>query len=135
MRSVLSKISTRWRVLCAGTLLAAIVPSVSNAAEAPGGIFDLQGGEAIYRNVCQGCHMVDARGAVGAGHYPALAGNPRLATSAYVMTMILKGRNGMPPLSHNLTDQQIADVTNYVRGHFGNHFAGQVTAADVQPLR
>ena len=37
-----------------------------------------QGGEAIYKGICQDCHMPDARGAVGAGMYPALAGNPKL---------------------------------------------------------
>jgi mono/diheme cytochrome c family protein len=32
-------------------------------------------GEVIYRTVCQGCHMPNAQGAVGAGAYPALAGD------------------------------------------------------------
>ena len=40
-----------------------------------GGPFPQQGGEAIYKGVCQGCHMPDAKGAVGAGMYPALAKN------------------------------------------------------------
>ena len=35
--------------------------------------FPFDGGEAIYKGVCQGCHMPDAKGAVGAGAYPALA--------------------------------------------------------------
>jgi mono/diheme cytochrome c family protein len=38
-----------------------------------GGLFSMQDGEAIYKGVCQGCHMPDAKGAVGAGAYPALA--------------------------------------------------------------
>ena len=36
-------------------------------------------GEVIYRTVCQGCHMSAAQGAVGAGEYPALANDPKLA--------------------------------------------------------
>ena len=33
-------------------------------------VFTEQGGEAIYRSVCAGCHMPDGRGASGAGTYP-----------------------------------------------------------------
>ena len=32
-----------------------------------GAPFSMQGGEAVYRGVCQGCHMSDAKGATGAG--------------------------------------------------------------------
>src|SRR5208283_3524981 len=45
-----------------------------------GRTFTEQSGEAIYHGVCQGCHMSDGRGAVGAGIYPPLAANPRLAS-------------------------------------------------------
>jgi mono/diheme cytochrome c family protein len=111
------------------------VPSVSDTADMRGGAFALQGGEAIYSGVCQGCHMADAKGASGAGIYPALAGNPALASAKYIAGIIIKGRKGMPALGDNFTDQQIADVVNYVRSHFGNHYQGAMTAADVQPLR
>jgi mono/diheme cytochrome c family protein len=33
-----------------------------------------------------------------------------------------------------LSDQQIADVVNYVRGHFGNTYKGKVTASQVAEL-
>jgi len=46
-----------------------------------GGPYDFKGGQAIYTNVCQGCHMPDAKGAVGAGMYPALAKNEKLETA------------------------------------------------------
>ena len=97
--------------------------------------FAMQGGEAIYRGVCQGCHMADAKGAIGAGAYPALAGNAKLASSGYVLTMVMKGRKAMPPFRGHFTNQQIADVVNYVRSHFGNRFRGEVTAADVETQR
>ena len=60
---------------------------------------------------------------------------PKLASAGYVMRIVLKGRKGMPALGDNLSDQQIADVVNYVRSHFGNRFRGEVKAADVQVLR
>ena len=97
--------------------------------------FTMQGGEAVYRSVCQGCHMADAKGASGAGLYPALAGNARLASAGYVLTMVMNGHKGMPPFRGHFTNAQIADVVNYVRSHFGNRYKDRVQEADVQALR
>src|SRR5690242_13991261 len=110
-------------------------PAFADTAGMRGGGFALQGGEALYKGICQGCHMADAKGASGAGTYPALAGNPKLATASYVVRIVLKGQKGMPALGDNLSDGQVADVVNYVRTHFGNRFQGEVKAADVQALR
>ena len=97
--------------------------------------FPFQGGEAIYKGVCQGCHMPDAKGAVGAGAYPALAKNESLETAAYPVSIVLKGQKAMPFFGMQLDDQQIADVVNYVRTHFGNKYRDKVRAADVKLLR
>jgi mono/diheme cytochrome c family protein len=110
-------------------------PAFADTAGQRNGGFALQGGEALYRGICQGCHMADAKGASGAGTYPALAGNPKLATASHVARIVLKGQKGMPALGDNLSDQQVADVVNYVRTHFGNRFKGEVKPADVQALR
>jgi mono/diheme cytochrome c family protein len=115
--------------------LAAAMPAAAQTADFRGDAFAMQGGEAIYKGVCQGCHMADARGATGAGSYPALAGNPRLAEPGYVLAMVMNGHKGMPPFRGHFTNQQIADVVNYVRTHFGNRFKGEVKPADVQALR
>lgn len=98
-------------------------------------------GEEIFHAICQGCHMPDAKGATGAGSYPALTGNPRLVSAAYMAAVILHGRRDMPsfiqtgdsgPLENSrLNDTQIADVINYVRTHFGNHYADRITAQEV----
>jgi mono/diheme cytochrome c family protein len=92
-------------------------------------------GEQIFTHICQGCHMPDAKGAVGAGHYPALASNPKLASSAYPAVMVMNGRGGMPPFWMLLNDQQVADVVNYVRTHFGNHYTDALTAEQVKAFR
>lgn len=103
-------------------------------------------GEAIFHNVCQGCHMPDAKGAIGAGTYPALAGNPKLASAQYMAAVILFGRHDMPSFVTKpsagesfaggtmLTDAQIADVINYVRTHFGNHYTDSITADDIKAM-
>ena len=42
---------------------------------------------------------------------------------------------GMPPVGQMMSDQQIADVINYVRTHFGNAYDDAVSAADVEAAR
>lgn len=92
-------------------------------------------GAAIYKRVCAGCHMPDAKGAQGAGFYPALAGNPKLAAGGYPATVVLHGLNGMPSFADMMTDQQVADVVNYVRTHFGNRYRDPVKPAEVKAAR
>ena len=92
-------------------------------------------GEDLYKRICAACHMPDAKGAVGAGFYPALAGNSRLSSAAYPVYVVMKGMNGMPQLGEQMTDQQVADVVNYVRTHFGNDYRDAVQPADVGALR
>ncbi|HET7777198.1 MAG TPA: cytochrome c [Rudaea sp.] len=112
------------------------LPQFSNPGTlADRGHFVQSDGASLYRAICQGCHMADARGAQGAGMYPALAANPKLASAAYPALTVLQGRRGMPAFAENLSDQQVAEVVNYVRGHFDNHFADSVTPGDVARLR
>ncbi len=99
------------------------------------GDYSFQGGAAVYSHVCQACHMADAKGAVGAGAYPALANNPKLAEAGYPVSVILHGQKAMLPLGNLLTDQQVADVVNYIRTGFGNKYKGTVSAADVKAAR
>jgi len=104
-------------------------------------------GEEIYRRVCQGCHMPDGKGAVGAGTYPALAENAHLASAQFTATTVALGRHNMPHFAPqpdlgefeafvtlHLDDRQIAAVVNYVRSHFGNHYTDELTAADIAAL-
>ncbi len=102
-------------------------------------------GAEVYSQICQGCHMPGGQGAVGAGHYPKLAGDPTLASWQYVATTVLGGRNGMPSFgvrangevvfgAATLSDQEVADVVNYVRSHFGNQYKDKVTVSQVAGL-
>jgi mono/diheme cytochrome c family protein len=100
-----------------------------------GGPYDFQGGKAIYTNVCQGCHMPDAMGAVGAGMYPALASNAKLETAGYPVSVVTHGQKAMPAFGTLLNDQQIADVVNYVRTSYGNKYKDKVKPEDVKSQR
>jgi len=77
----------------------------------------------------------DAKGAVGAGAYPPLAANRDLASAEFTLRVVLDGLRGMPPLGGMLSDEQAADVVNYVRSHFGNDYRDRVSAAAVQAAR
>ncbi|HXQ54079.1 MAG TPA: cytochrome c [Stellaceae bacterium] len=97
--------------------------------------FRQQDGAALYRGICQGCHMPEGQGAVGAGAYPALAHNRKLAAAGYPVLVVLQGSKGMPGFAAMLNDAQIAGVVSYVRSHFGNDYADPVMAADVASAR
>jgi mono/diheme cytochrome c family protein len=51
------------------------------------------------------------------------------------MRVMLKGQKGMPPVGQMMSDQQIADVINYVRTHFGNAYDDGVSSADGEAAR
>ena len=97
--------------------------------------FTEAGGEAVYGAACAGCHMPDGRGAVGAGAYPALQNDPRLAAAGYSIGLVLHGRNAMPPFARTLSDEQVAAVVGYIRTHFGNAYPATSAAADVASAR
>lgn len=89
-------------------------------------------GEEVYRTYCQACHMADAKGATGAGTFPALAGNPRLGTTGYAAYIIANGKGGMPWFKDMLSKEQAQALIGYLRTHFGNNYKDPVTAADVE---
>ena len=89
--------------------------------------------------------MPGGQGAVGAGHYPKLAGDPALVAWEYVAITVLNGKHGMPAFglpqnqvmetrSVHLSDAQVADVVNYVRNNFGNNFKSKVNAQQVAKM-
>lgn len=99
--------------------------------------FTADTGAALYAEACQSCHMPGGKGASGGGgsyNYPALAGNAKLASAAYVQSIVLNGNGGMPGFAHYLSDEQVAKVVNYVRTELNDN-ADEVKASDIAPLR
>jgi mono/diheme cytochrome c family protein len=136
------------RRFAAAAALAALLSLIAGQAPAQNGArgsfdpalsagfrFAEQTGETLYTHVCQACHMPDAKGATGAGAYPALAGDKNLAANGYAVSVVLNGQRGMPPIGVMMSDDQVAAVVNYVRTHFGNNYPDAVTAADVKAVR
>lgn len=116
--------------------LALVIPAAKKPSK-PSNVqhFPQQDGEALYRGVCQGCHMPDGKGAVGAGKYPSLSANPNLEAGGYAATVIINGQKAMPPLGPYLSDQQVAAVIDYIRIHFGNAYASPVTMEEIRAAR
>jgi mono/diheme cytochrome c family protein len=148
------KSSATAAVLCAGIALGLAsmcallieTPARADTQDIPDAVpLNAMDGRQIYQHICQGCHMADGGGAVGAGHYPALAKDPTLVSRQHMALTILKGRRNMPAFGAKhavafggppvtLTEAQIAAVINYVRTNFGNHYTDSITAAEVVAL-
>ena len=92
---------------------------------------DMTSGAAIYSHNCIACHEADGSGAPRI--YPPLPANANLqsANPASTLRIILDGAEtvttprapntgSMPGYARQLTDAQIADVTNYIRNSWGN---------------
>ncbi len=110
-------------------------PTAAGSTLSPGHAFAEQGGAAIYANVCAACHQPDGTGAAGAGAYPALVGNSNLASADYVLRVVIRGQRDMPALGGMMNDEQVGDVVNYVRSHFGNDYRDRVSAGAAQAAR
>ena len=106
---------------------------------------ELKTGKDIYAHNCVACHEAD--GSSSPRVYPPLDGNALLQSADPTSTLrvILDGAHtvttprapntgSMPAYAKQLSDQQLADVTNYIRNSFGNA-APVVTAQEVAKAR
>ncbi|MFM0199197.1 cytochrome c [Paraburkholderia fungorum] len=102
-------------------------------------------GAAVYRDNCTACHRSDGRGYTRV--FPALGGNPvvqsRDATSLIHVLLTGNALEGtksapssftMPAFGWRLNDQEVADLTNFVRNSWGNT-APAINAAEVAKVR
>src|SRR6266852_5874661 len=110
-------------------------PSPSEPSLSQGFRFFEMSGKELFAQVCQGCHMSDAKGATGAGTYPSLVADRNLQASGYPLHIVLNGQRGMPPFGAMMSDDQLAAVVNYLRTHFGNNYRDAVTSEDVKAIR
>jgi mono/diheme cytochrome c family protein len=122
-------------LLAAAAVVSAMPLVATRAQDSAGGTTNVaisQEGARIYQQICQACHMADARGGGGAGTgIPGLADNPRLADKAYAIEILVTGRGGMPWFTDILSPAQIAAVLTHVRSQF-NAYPDAVTVAEVE---
>lgn len=106
---------------------------------------DSKPGASLYVDNCAACHRTDGVGYKRA--FPALKGNPVVQTedATSLIHIILTGSTTpavkgavsnltMPSFGWRLDDQQVADVTNFIRSSWGNK-APAVSASDVAKVR
>jgi mono/diheme cytochrome c family protein len=94
-----------------------------------------------YLNYCASCHLQNGQGLAGA--VPKLAGNGVVTAQGpeTVIRVILGGINAqgsysaMPAIGVSMTDQEVADATNYVRAAWGNAAPAQAGPGQVGSLR
>jgi len=101
-------------------------------------------GKKAYEANCQACHQPNGQGLPGA--FPPLAGNPHVVDDKlHVVRTILKGMSGplevngqkynaVMPLMQHISDEDIADIANYVLSSWGNK-GGEVTEDEVEQVR
>ncbi len=98
-------------------------------------------GGLVYINNCSMCHQPNGKGIPG--NFPNLAGNGAITAESpdNVISAVLGGLPGggtygqMPPFSPKLTNQEIADVVNYVRNSWGNYAPATATPDKVAAIR
>jgi mono/diheme cytochrome c family protein len=98
-------------------------------------------GAALYMDNCGGCHQSTGRGI--AGVFPPLAGNGVVVASdpGNILKVVdggIAARNGyipMPSFKDKLTDEQVADIANYIRTNWGNGAQPNATPAMVAKMR
>ena len=83
--------------LCSAAIAQDKTSAPAEAPLSPSYRFSETSGEALFANVCRGCHMTDGKGAAGAGTYPSLAHNSNLETREYPVNVVLNGQRDMPP--------------------------------------
>jgi mono/diheme cytochrome c family protein len=98
-------------------------------------------GQTIYDENCARCHGEDGDGGIG----PSLVNNPRLEDAAWTIRRIAIGGLGMPAYAYRLSNEEIADVTSYIRANFENSYEAvtseqaasvveQLPETDLQPV-
>jgi mono/diheme cytochrome c family protein len=120
-------------------------PGKSEPEVAPPPPAEMTAGKAIYDHACIACHEADGSGAPRI--YPPLPGNANLqsADPSSTLRIMLDGAQtmttprapntgSMPAYAKDLSDQQIADVANYIRNSWGNA-APLVSPAQVKRAR
>ena len=102
-------------------------------------------GKEVYTLYCQSCHLEDGKGTPDLNR-PLAKADYLKKPSKTLIGVILDGQSGevvvngkkynamMPPQPY-LTDEQIADVLNYVRNSWGNKIPGTITPAAVKAFR
>jgi nitrite reductase (NO-forming) len=132
----------RWMVVCG--LLVFVFGAVAfvqpnNMAKS------IANGKNVYTNNCMNCHMEDGKGLESV--FPPIAKSDFLKRPTKdLINVVLKGQsgeikvngvlyNGIMPAQDYLSDEEIADVLNYINNSWGNKNLKPILPSQVKQLR
>lgn len=72
----------------------------------------------VYARHCAACHGAEGEGGIGLP----LAGNERMEDGVWTVRRILVGANAMPAFGVELSVEEVAAVTSYLRSNWGNAY-------------
>ena len=98
-------------------------------------------GAETYLNYCASCHLQNGKGVEGS--VPNLAGNPTVTARGpeTILRVIVGGVQAqgsyspMPAIGVRMTDQEVADATNYIRKAWGNDAPAVAGPGEVAAIR
>lgn len=131
------------KITVAGTLLAAMTALAWAPAQDKKLKESMARGKALYMELCITCHLADGKGTPGT--IPPLAGSTYFAKSAakaiyaqkYGLTIPIEvngAKYNTPMPSPNISDEEVADVTNFIMNSWGNK-GKLVTLKDVEKVK
>lgn len=102
-----------------------MVEEANDSAQEVSETVDYSAGETVYKNKCMACHQENGEGVDPS--FPALKGE------AADINTVVNGKEGtaMVAFKNQLSNQEIADVINYVNHAWGNNF-NAVTVDDIK---
>lgn len=90
-------------------------------------------GQSLYNHKCATCHQQNGSGIAHA--FPALSGDATLlGDDAELVSLVFRGRGGMPSWVYFLKDDQLAKILTYARAAWGNG-APPVSVETITALR
>lgn len=105
----------------------------------------IEAGKKVYETSCMNCHMGDGKGLEGV--FPPVAKSDFLKRSPNeIIDVLIKGQsgeikvngvmyNGVMPSVEYLSDQEIADVLNYIQNSWGNKIPKPILPNQVKKRR
>ncbi len=104
----------------------------------------IESGKEIYADFCIQCHMADGKGDLK--NFPTLDGSnwlsDKITQSIYAVKfgqtgpIVVNGKkfnNAMPPMG--LSNQEVADVMNYIRNSWSNKHNKMITLSQVEDVK
>lgn len=101
-------------------------------------------GKELYMELCVTCHLADGKGQPGA--FPPLAGSDYIKNNPYNAIypqkfglsgkIVVNGKTyNVPMAAPGISDEEVADITNYIMNSWGNSYKKLITVKEVAAVK